>query len=78
MAFPVPLLLLYAREDPMVPPSVGPKLAALIPGAELAWMEATSHFAHVDSPDRVAPLLLDFLGRSGSDPRPRSAESRTL
>ena len=50
------------REDPMVPPSVDPKLAALIPGAELTWMEATSHLAHVDSPDRVAKLLIDFLG----------------
>jgi pimeloyl-ACP methyl ester carboxylesterase len=58
----MPLLLLYAREDPMVPPSVGPKLAALIPDAELVWMDETSHFAHVDSPDRVAPLLHDFLG----------------
>jgi pimeloyl-ACP methyl ester carboxylesterase len=61
--FPVPLLLLYARRDPMVPPGVGQKLARLIPDAELRWVEDTSHFMHVDSPDRVVPMITEFLGR---------------
>ncbi len=65
--FPVPLLLLYSRQDPLVPPATGERLAALIPDAKLTWLEHTSHFAHVDSPERVAPLLLDFLTRA--DPK---------
>jgi pimeloyl-ACP methyl ester carboxylesterase len=60
--FPVPLLLLYARQDPMVPPSTGARLHALVPSARFEWLADSSHFAHVDSPDRVVPLLLDFLG----------------
>jgi pimeloyl-ACP methyl ester carboxylesterase len=60
-AFPIPLLLVYSRQDPLVPPATGERLAALTAGARLAWLDRTSHFAHVDSPERVAPLVLDFL-----------------
>ena len=60
-AFPIPLLLIYSRIDPLVPPATGERLHALVPGARLEWLADTSHFAHVDSPDRIVPLLLDFL-----------------
>ena len=63
--FPVPLMLVYAREDPTVPPKVGRRLAALIPDAEFHWLEHTSHFVQVDRPDRLADLLADFLVRRG-------------
>lgn len=59
--FPTPLMLLYARRDPLVPPATGARLAELVPGAPLVWLDDSSHFAHVDSPDRVVPLVLDFL-----------------
>lgn len=59
--FPIPLMLIYAREDPMVPPEIGPKLHQLVPDAEFRWLERSSHFAHVDSPDRVVALTDDFL-----------------
>lgn len=60
--FSVPLLLLYSRLDPLVPPETGERLHALIPDARLEWLSEASHFAHVDSPERVAALLIDFLG----------------
>lgn len=60
-AFPVPLLLLYARRDPMVPPSVGERLAHLLPTARFAWLEEASHFAHVDAPQRFLDASLPFL-----------------
>jgi pimeloyl-ACP methyl ester carboxylesterase len=59
--FPVPLLLVYARRDPMVPPSVGTRLGACIPEAKLAWLEHGSHFAHVDAPDAFLEVALPFL-----------------
>lgn len=66
--FPVPLMLVYAREDPMVAPEIGPKLHGLIPDAEFRWIEHSSHFAHVDSPDEVVALVDDFLPAAlGSD-----------
>jgi pimeloyl-ACP methyl ester carboxylesterase len=60
-AFPVPLLLLYADQDPLVAPQNGARLHALLPGAELAWIEDSSHFAHVDTPEKVVDRVLPFL-----------------
>jgi pimeloyl-ACP methyl ester carboxylesterase len=60
-SFPVPLLLVYADRDPMVPPRVGERLAALVPSARLARLTETSHFAHVDSPERLVAEVLPFL-----------------
>jgi pimeloyl-ACP methyl ester carboxylesterase len=59
--FPVPLALLYARTDPMVPPEVGLRLAELFPHAEHAWLEGSSHFAHVDTPRAFVAALRPFL-----------------
>lgn len=61
--FPVPLLLLWARQDPMVPPAFGERFAKRVEGAELQWIEGASHFAHVDQPDATAAAILDFLAR---------------
>jgi pimeloyl-ACP methyl ester carboxylesterase len=63
--FPVPLMLLFVRQDPMVPPSVGRKLHELVPSAEMVWLEGASHFCHVDAPDKVLDAVLPFLGRPG-------------
>ncbi len=58
---PVPLLLLRAERDPMVPPRFGDVFASLLPDARLVRLAGTSHFAHVDAPDRFLPPVLDFL-----------------
>jgi pimeloyl-ACP methyl ester carboxylesterase len=60
--FPMPLLLLYSRQDPLVPPSNGARLHALIEGSELTWIAASSHFAHVDTPAPVVAEVVRFLG----------------
>ncbi len=59
--FPVPLKLVYARRDPMVPPGVGRRLHDLLPEAELVWLEEASHFAHVDATERFLAAIGDFL-----------------
>lgn len=59
--FPVPLLLLYANEDPMVPPRNAQYLAKLIPSAKLVMVEKTSHFMHVDTPDVVVRAIDEFF-----------------
>ncbi|MBF4998659.1 alpha/beta hydrolase [Nocardia sp. BSTN01] len=64
-SFPVPLQLLYARQDPMVDPSVGERLAALIPDARLDWVERSSHFVQVDSPAETVACVLRFLDLDG-------------
>ncbi len=62
--FPVPLLLIYARRDPMVPPEMGERLYALVPEAELVWLEKSSHFSHVDTPEPLLEAALPFLEES--------------
>lgn len=59
--FPVPLSLLYSRVDPLVKPENGARMHALLPGSELVWLDATSHFAHVDTPAPVMRELRRFL-----------------
>lgn len=64
---PVPLRLLYAREDPMVDPAIGPKLHAQLPQADLVWMTDTSHFMHVDTPEATLREIEAFEGLAAPD-----------
>lgn len=59
--FPVPLQLVYAERDPMVPPRHGATFAERIPGATLVTLSEASHFAHVDATDRFLDVALPFL-----------------
>lgn len=59
--FPIPLLLVYARQDKMVPPVVGERLARLIPDARIEWLDRASHFAQVDAPEALLRASLPFL-----------------
>lgn len=59
--FPTPLLLIYSRQDPLVPPIVGTSLSALVPEATIHWLDRSSHFAHVDTPDTVTEFIRQFL-----------------
>jgi pimeloyl-ACP methyl ester carboxylesterase len=56
-------MAVYAEQDPTVPPQVGRRLQPLVPDAEFHWLDHTSHFIQVDSPDRLAAMLTDFLVR---------------
>jgi pimeloyl-ACP methyl ester carboxylesterase len=56
----LPVLLLWARKDVMVPPDFGPKYAADLPGSKLVWFDDASHFMHVDTPERVVDELVAF------------------
>jgi pimeloyl-ACP methyl ester carboxylesterase len=60
-AFPVPLMLVYADQDPLVAPENGARLHALLPDAELVWIASSSHFAHVDTPEQVVDRVVPFL-----------------
>jgi pimeloyl-ACP methyl ester carboxylesterase len=59
--FPVPLLLLFAERDPMVPARFADEFARLIPDAALVKLAEASHFAHVDAVDRFLPPVQEFL-----------------
>ncbi len=59
--FPIPLQLVYAKSDPMVPPSVGRALAKVLPTAAFVELPRGSHFAHVDAPDLFLAAVRPFL-----------------
>ncbi|MCO4743804.1 MAG: alpha/beta fold hydrolase [Proteobacteria bacterium] len=61
LGFPIPLQLVYASSDPMVPPHVGRALAELLPDAEVAWLDEASHFAHVDAVEPFLDAVAEFL-----------------
>ncbi|HEY2368951.1 MAG TPA: alpha/beta hydrolase [Polyangiaceae bacterium] len=61
--FPIPLLLLYAKTDPLVSPKNCDYLAKLVPGAKVEWIDASSHFAHVDTPAAVVTAVETFFGK---------------
>jgi pimeloyl-ACP methyl ester carboxylesterase len=67
--FPVPLLLLYAESDPMVPPRFGKVFSALIPEARYVVLSEASHFAHVDAVPRFLAPVLEFLERHAAPVR---------
>ena len=52
-----------------MPPESGGRLASLIPDAERVWLERTSHFAHVDTPEQVLAPVLRFPGSDAAPPR---------
>ncbi len=52
--------LLWATEDALVSPKFGPRYQALLGGAELVWLEQSSHFTQVDSPERTVEEILSF------------------
>ncbi|HTJ41218.1 MAG TPA: alpha/beta hydrolase [Kofleriaceae bacterium] len=58
--FPIPLLLLYAERDPMVPARFGDVMAERT-GARLVRLREASHFAHVDNPRVFLDAALPFL-----------------
>jgi pimeloyl-ACP methyl ester carboxylesterase len=64
--FPVPLKLVYAEQDPVVPPVVGERLHKLLPKAEFAWLTDASHLAHIDNPQAFLREALPFVEAHGS------------
>ena len=59
----MPSLVVWGRHDPLTPVTLGERIAAAIPGAEMALFENTAHSHNVEEPERFNALLLDFLRR---------------
>lgn len=56
----LPIELLWAREDVMVPPAFGHEYHRDLPGSKIVWFDDASHFMHVDEPEKVVAELLAF------------------
>lgn len=63
-----PALLVWGKQDPICPVSLGEELYAALPDAELHLIDACGHCPPEERPYETASLLVDFLARRG--PRP--------
>ena len=61
LAEQMPFLVLWGREDPIIPVEHGRYASALVPGSRLVEIEGAGHFPMLDDPDRVADELADFM-----------------
>ncbi len=61
----VPMLLIWGKQDLLVPPLLAPKLAALNPRIRWVELEDAGHCPHDECPEQVNGLLLDWLNQLG-------------
>jgi pimeloyl-ACP methyl ester carboxylesterase len=56
-----PTLVLWGEQDAWLPPTMGDRLAAAIPGAQQTTIAEAGHFLPEDDPQGTADALLQFL-----------------
>jgi len=59
----MPVLVLCGRHDMVTPPEYSEELAALIPTAQLTWIEGAGHMVPMERPQALAGQLKRFIGR---------------
>jgi len=58
-------LILWGREDRIVPVECGEQYRRLVPRATLTVLEQCGHLPPIEQPDEFARHVLDFLGGGG-------------
>lgn len=58
-----PVLLVWGREDRVIPIAMSLHVLAAIPHAEFHPIDDAGHVPHLERPDAVTPTLLEFLRR---------------
>jgi 2-hydroxy-6-oxonona-2,4-dienedioate hydrolase len=57
----VPTLLVWGKDDRLVPPVYADEFARRIPGARLQSVDHAGHAPHLEQPETVARMVRDFL-----------------
>jgi pimeloyl-ACP methyl ester carboxylesterase len=57
-----PTLIAWSEKDRFFPPEHAERLAKVIPGARLEWIEGARTFSPEDAPERLAALIGEFAG----------------
>jgi len=58
-----PVLLLWGAKDPLTPSAGAQRVLDAVPGAELTMLDDCGHCAHLERPDRIAALTVEFAER---------------
>ncbi len=61
LAGDMPTLIIWGRNDPIIPVGHGVRAAELIPGSRLEVIDGAGHFAHIDAPLQFVTVLQDFV-----------------
>lgn len=69
-ALRIPTLVLCGLADRITPPEHSQELAALIPSAQLEWVEQAGHMTPIEQPARVAALVVALADRMQGDKAP--------
>jgi pimeloyl-ACP methyl ester carboxylesterase len=60
-----PTLLLWGKDDRVVPPVYADEFTRRIPGARLQVIDGAGHLPHLEQPQAVARTVRDFLAARG-------------
>jgi pimeloyl-ACP methyl ester carboxylesterase len=71
-----PTLIVWGREDQIVPVACGEQYRRLLPNATLTVLDQCGHLPPIEQPDAFARLVLDFLEAAGDEPPPYGAGAR--
>lgn len=71
-SFDRPALVVWAREDRVMPPEHGRRLAELLPQGQLVEVADSYTLIPLDQPARLAQIIREFEGVSGTTPRLRA------
>ncbi|MFJ5548180.1 alpha/beta fold hydrolase [Streptomyces sp. NPDC093225] len=64
----LPVLVVWADRDPLMPREHGPRLAELYPQGRLVEIADSATLIPEDQPERLAEVLTEFLVRTGAKP----------
>ena len=62
----LPTLVLCGQDDQITPPALSDELAALIPGAQLEWVQGAGHMVPMEQPKALANHLKNLISRISS------------
>lgn len=68
----VPTLIVWGRDDRLIPVKAARAYLRRIPHARLEVLDRTGHLAMLERPELFNPLLDEFLAESGAPPEPSS------
>ncbi|WP_299414906.1 alpha/beta fold hydrolase [Acaryochloris sp. IP29b_bin.148] len=57
----IPILLVWGQQDVMIPPKLGPLFARCNPRIQLVELDHAGHCPHDECPNRLNPIILDWL-----------------
>ena len=59
----VPTLIIWGRQDKVIPVVIGKLLDEALPDTTLVTIDSSAHIPQEETPEAVVPLVLDFLKR---------------